>query len=108
MKERVGSYPDVGDVVLGGNGIGSGGGSTSSSICNTWQLSGEEVRLVNGDCFAWPPTKPISKAHLLLLFIHLHACTHQNVLLIYIFIYTNSSFSITRFNPPFFFFYFQI
>ena len=35
MKERVGSYPDVGDVVLGGDGTGSGGGSASSSICNT-------------------------------------------------------------------------
>ena len=87
MKERVGSYPDVGDVVLGGDGIGSGGGSTSSSICDTWQLSGEEVRLVNGDCFAWPPTKPISKAHLLLLFIHLHAHIRIYYLFIYLFIY---------------------
>ena len=52
------SYPDVGDVVLGGDGSGSGsgsgGGSASSSICNTWQLSGGEVGFVDGDCFAWP------------------------------------------------------
>ena len=48
------SYPDVGDVVLGGDGTGSGGGSASSSICNTWQLSGGEVGFVDGDCFAWP------------------------------------------------------
>ena len=31
-QERVGSYSNVGDVVLGGNGTGSGGGSTSPSI----------------------------------------------------------------------------
>ncbi|XP_034674550.1 proteasome subunit beta type-1-like [Vitis riparia] len=31
-QERVGSYPNVSDVVLGGDGTGSDGGSTSSSI----------------------------------------------------------------------------
>ena len=32
ISERVGSYSNVGDVVLGGDGTGSGGGSTSPSI----------------------------------------------------------------------------
>ena len=31
----VGFYPDVGDVALGGDGTGSGGGPASSRICNT-------------------------------------------------------------------------
>ena len=33
------------------------------------------------------PPKPVSKAHLLLLFIHFHACMLWSVLFIYIFIY---------------------
>lgn len=36
----------VGDVVLGDNGTGSGGGSTSSPTYNAWQLSGEGGRSV--------------------------------------------------------------
>ena len=33
--KEVGFYPDVGDVALGGDSTGSGGGPASSSICNT-------------------------------------------------------------------------
>lgn len=45
----------VGDVVLGDDGTGSGGGSTLSPTYNAWQLSGEGGRSV---AFAWsqPPT----------------------------------------------------
>ena len=38
------SYPD---------GSGSGSVAASSSMCNTWQLSGGEVGFFDGDCFAW-------------------------------------------------------
>ena len=75
------------DVALDGDSTGSGGGSASFSICSTYQLSDEEDGFVNGDRFAWPPSQAHFQSPLVPLLIHLHACRHQNVLPIYIFIY---------------------
>ncbi|KAK9269902.1 hypothetical protein L1049_025475 [Liquidambar formosana] len=58
LGRAVWAYPEVGEVGIGGGGGGGGGigGGTSvaSSGCNTWQMSGVESGLPDGDCFGWP------------------------------------------------------